>query len=345
MKSNKEMFRTIQAGGLIFSNMALLGETMDSFQGNSVISTHAANLRPNAPWRTQIMEDWVIVSVHQWDAVGFRAVLDREGKVNIYGTAARLSLSQAEDKVFQIPEAGVFGEAQSGLGYVNRIRAIGDQLYICGQARQVYQFEWDGKTLESGKWRNIAGAMRQAPMSDAPEGHGEDFDKWLDENDTIDLVDIHGTSSQDIYVVGDQTWHFNGQSWRKIELPTDEPMAAITLLEGNRVVLVGHNSSVLIGNQASGFVDISSVDDNQNFVGVAWYDNQLWLASNLGLYRCDPAIKKIEKYETNLQPDLQDTHQLEAKDGVLWSFGFKDLAHFDGKVWTRIDHPDNPLIR
>lgn len=48
---------------------------------------------------------------------------------------------------------------------------------------------------------------------------------------------------------------------------------------------------------------------------------------------------------TGLTPELQDAHVLEAKDGVLWSFGFKDLAWFDGKQWTRVDHPDNPPIK
>ncbi len=36
---------------------------------------------------------------------------------------------------------------------------------------------------------------------------------------------------------------------------------------------------------------------------------------------------------------------LEAKHGILWSFGLKDLAWFGGKRWTWVDHPDNPPIR
>ena len=52
------------------------------------------------------------------------------------------------------------------------------------------------------------------------------------------------------------------------------------------------------------------------------------------------AARKIERYATDLKPDLKDTHMLEAKDGILWSFGFKDLAWFDGSRWTRVDHPD-----
>ena len=75
------------------------------------------------------------------------------------------------------------------------------------------------------------------------------------------------------------------------------------------------------------------------------FGDKLFLASSLGLFTYDAAQKKIERYVTTLTPDLQDTHILEAKDSVLWSFGFKDLAYFDGKRWTRVDHPDNPPIR
>jgi hypothetical protein len=107
----------------------------------------------------------------------------------------------------------------------------------------------------------------------------------------------------------------------------------------------GHNGTVLIGNAAKGFIDLSSVEDNQNFVGVEWYQEKLFLASNVGLFTYDPRRQKIEKLTTTLKPELKDTHMLEAKDGVLWSFGFKDLAYFDGKTWTRVQHPDNDPIR
>jgi hypothetical protein len=69
------------------------------------------------------------------------------------------------------------------------------------------------------------------------------------------------------------------------------------------------------------------------------------LASNFGMFTSNPSTRKIERYVSNLQPDLKDTHMPEAKDGILWSFGLKDLARFDGKRWTRVDHPDNPPIR
>jgi hypothetical protein len=295
---------------------------------------------PNWVWNDY---DWLVVSVCRWGA-GLRCVLSREGDVNIYGPGGK------PDHTFQIPEAGVFSDHATGLGYVNRIRAIGASLYVCGQSRQVWRFEWDGKSLNRGRWVDAAGPMRQPPLPE-PEGEleGDALDAWLEAHDAIDLVDIDGPAENDLYAVGDEAWHFDGRRWTQLDLPTDEPLAGIKVLDADRIVFVGHNGTLLLGSAKRGFTELSSADDNQNFTGVEWFEGKLYLASNQGLFVYDTAPpqheRRIERCNTALQPELQDAHQLEALGGVLWSFGFKDLAWFDGRDWTRVDHPDNPPIR
>jgi hypothetical protein len=338
-----DLYRTTQSGCLISADLPLLVETLDHLENNSVISTYAPKLRPGKPWRSQIVENWLLVSASFLESSELRCVLSREGQVNIYGPGGK------PDHTFQIPEAGVFCETANDLGYVNRVRAVGSDLYVCGQSRQVYRFDWNGKDLNAGQWVNVAGLMRQPPMPEPPDeatqAADEDaLDRWMDENEAIDLVDIHGPSKDDLYSVGDEAWHWNGTQWRQLELPTDEPLAAIKVLNPKEVCFVGHNGTLLFGNATDGFKDLSSTDDNQNFTAVEWFDGRLFMASNFGLFTYDPTRKRIQPYKTDLKTELQDTHHLEAKDGVLWSFGFKDLAFFDGKSWTRVDHPDNPPI-
>lgn len=336
---NKELFRTTQAGCLIHGELPLLAEMLDGFAGNGVISTYAPSLRPIKPWRSQLMEGWHLVSATFEPSSELRGILSREGQVNLYGPGGK------PDHSFQLPEAGVFGDSAVGLGYVNRIRAVGKELYVCGQSRQVYRFDWNRRDLAQGRWVDMAGSMRQPPLPEPPDEADEQaFNAWLDANDAIDLVDINGSAENDLYAVGDEAWHWNGRQWQQLVLPTDEPLAAIRILNPREVILVGHNGTLLWGNAADGFRDLSSVDDNQNFTGVEAFDGKLFLASNLGLFCYDFGTHRIAPYQTPLQPDLRDTHQLEAKDGVLWSFGFKDLARFDGKTWERIHHPDNPRI-
>jgi hypothetical protein len=335
--------KTIQSGAAIDNMTIILAESLDYARDKdyeiSFVSGYAPIQHPDDPWGTKPYENWFVVSLCHQVKNNLRAVLSREGQVRVYGPGGK------PDHTFQIPEAGVFGDAANDLGYVNRIRTIGDSLYVCGMSRQVYRFTWDGKDLSTGEWINVAGSMRQPPSSEPPDDDGDAFDQWLEDSDSIDLVDVAGVSEKDIYAVGDEVWHFDGQAWRQLEMPSQEPLAAIKILDSKRIVLVGHNGSLLIGSAKDGFSELSTIDDNQNFTAVEWFEDKLFLASNFGLFTYDPVKKKIEKYATTLKPDLKDTHLLEAKDGVLWSFGFKDLAYFDGKKWTRVDNPDNPAIR
>ena len=338
--------KTIQCGTVAKADEILVGSTSDDPRVADIDLTYIFRINVDLPERTVSTwvwkdYDWTIVSLSCDARSNLRTVLSREGQVRLYGPGGK------PDHTYQIPEAGVFGDAAIGLGYVNRIRAIGDHLYVCGQSRQVWRFEWDGKHLASGRWVDAAGPMRQPAISDPPDdpSDADAFDRWLDDNDAVDLVDIAGTSDNDIYAVGDQCWHWDGHQWQQVALPTDEPLAAIKVMSRELVYFVGHNGTLLAGNARDGFNDLSSVDDNQNFTGVEWFGERLFLASNLGLFTHDPATGRIERYTTDLSPDLQDTRLLEAKDGTLWSFGFKDLAWFDGVRWTRVDHPDNPPIR
>ncbi len=337
--------KTITSAALIKAEEPFFSESPDALENTdidlTVVSRYDPEFQDGNGWTGWVYEDWIVVSLSYWAAIDIRCVLSKEGQCCLYGPEGK------PDVYSQIPEAGVFATTAIGLGYVNRIRAIGDQLYVCGQSRQIWRFEYDGKDLATGQWRDFAGDMRQPPMPELDEDlEDEALDAWLDEHDNaIDFLDIHGSANDDIYAVGDETWHWDGESWQQLHLPTDEPIAAIEVVSATQIYLVGHNGTVLAGNALDGFTDISDIDDNQNFIGVAWFKDSLYLAAPEGLYRYNQDTKQIERYETGLVPELQDAHMLEAKDGVMWSFGFKDLAWFDGQQWTRLDHPDNPPIR
>ncbi|QEI07096.1 hypothetical protein FXN63_15555 [Pigmentiphaga aceris] len=336
--------KTIQAGCALDGATIMLAESLDYAQDNayevSFVAAYAPRYLADDPWRVRAYEAWTVVSVAFWDAFGLRCVLSREGQVRLYGPGG------TPDHTSQIADAGVFNDTAIGLGYVNRIRAIGDHLYVCGQSRQVWCFAFDGQDFASGTWRDLAAGMRQVPMPEMDEAlDGDALDDWLGAHDAVDLVDINGTATDDLYAVGDEAWHWDSREWRQLALPVDEPLHAIEVVSRDVIYLVGHNGTVLAGNARDGFVNLSRTEDNQNFTSAACFEGSLFLAAPEGLYCYDANSKRIAPYFTGLTPELQDAHQLEAKDGILWSFGFKDLAWFDGKDWTRVDHPDNPPIR
>jgi hypothetical protein len=131
----------------------------------SFTSIYQPNEIPNDPWGGKPYTDHQLVSCCHWphlpSGIDFRCVLSEEGMVNVYGPGGK------PDRTFQIPEAGVFGSGAAGYGYVQRIRAIGDGLYVCGAHRQVYRYLPGERNPLSGRWANIAGPMRQPPLGRA----------------------------------------------------------------------------------------------------------------------------------------------------------------------------------
>ena len=49
----------------------------------------------------------------------------------------------------------------------------------------------------------------------------------------------------------------------------------------------------------------------------------------------------IRRVITGLPHEVEDSAILDVREGVLWSFGYKDVVSFDGDQWTRLEHPSN----
>lgn len=166
------------------------------------------------------------------------------------------------------------------------------------------------------------------------------------------LADIQAADESDIYICGGLPgafgyegclYRWNGMAWILIELPTSERLTSMYREAGGALWICGANGTLLQGDAVEGFVDVSTVHDNQLFYSLTKFNGMIYLASNLGLFMYDGT--SITKVQTGLFPELQGVGSVDAIDGVLWSIGSKDIAKFDGHVWTRIDHPDNPRIR
>lgn len=334
--------KTIWSGCALGSREILLASTSDDPRASGTDLTFVFRIKidtsnsaqPEWVWTDY---DWSVVSVCYDPLRDLRCVLSREGDVNIYGPGGD------PDETFHIREAGVFGSSAAGLGYVNRIRAIGGQLYVCGQSRQVWRTDFDGPHLMSCQWTDLAGVMRQSPPPEVPDDP-DLLDQWLDAHNAVDFVDVDGTSDADISVVGDEVWHWEGCAWQQIVLPNDLPLNAIKVVSPSQVFLAGRGG-LLVGNARDGFTTATSRTTGENFTSIEWFEGKLYLASPVGLHFYDPETRNIVRYPTRLAPELRDVHSLEARDDVLWSFGLKDVARFDGYAWVRVDHPDNSPIR
>jgi hypothetical protein len=262
-----------------------------------------------------------IVCIHDLDAYNMYW-LTEEGQVGRTGEDEYLHYERIEG-------SGVHNETAQNWGYLNRLRYLHGSLYAIGNSGQVYQ------RLGKDQWAHMDEGMLQSPIT---------ADR--DSREMVNLNDIGGSTSNDLYACGDygHLFHWNGAQWTRLTLQDHiSHLEEIAVVSATEIYICGYNGCLLKGNAKDGFTDISAVDVNVAFLSLRWFNGTLFLAAAEGLFTFDG--NRIVSYETNLKPDLQGAHQLDSADGILWSFGYKDLAYFDGTTWTRVDHPDNPRIR
>jgi hypothetical protein len=213
--------------------------------------------------------------------------------------------------VDRIPGAGL--GVSGSYGYVNTIRNIDGELYVCGYGRQVYR-------RRAGLWASIA-------------------DDILTRETGRGFFDIDGADKQHIYAVG---WHgevyfYDGKRWHRDNSPTTLYLASVRCLSAEEVWICGDNGIVLHGK-----VNQWNVIQDDNFRG-HWYcieehTGTVYLAGHASLAYVDGDA--IAPVDTGLNKDIT-THRLHAKEGLLWSIGEKDILVFDGNSWQEILHPDN----
>lgn len=334
MSKTEWTFRTGYAG--VFDDeiyVSAAADVFEIFERYTTLYTWSPGLAKqeghSSPWVYK-SEDWLVRSVtglfkknsEDW----WYCALSEEGDVLFTGDGYVTE---------KIPGAGVNSEDSVGWGYLADIQQIGEHLYACGYSGQVY------KRMGPNDWRHMDAGLLQDPATPM--------------EDTIALSVINGPHENALYAAGYQhaewlppkAFFFNGQQWAELKLPeVAERIVNMYVESPSRIWMCGSNGTLLLGNAKDGFKSLSTVDDNQLFTSVCKFQDQMYLASNVGLFVYDPARHDlgIRKVTTHLTPELQDANIVDSYDKVLWSIGPKDIARFDGQKWERIHHPDNPRI-
>ena len=234
-----------------------------------------------------------------------------------------------------IPDAGVNRDDSAGFGYISNIQQIGIHLYACGFSGQVY------KRHGSNDWKHMDEGLLQ--KSGTP----------MDE--VIALTKINGFDENSIYAAGYQytdwfppkVFFFNGIKWKEIIMPeVVERITDIYIESPQRIWMCGANGTLIVGNADDGFQSLSTINDNKLFTSISKFKNDIYLASDAGLFIYNPNDHElgIKKVTSTLHPDIQDANIVSPHGNVLWSIGHKDINRFDGKNWERIHHPDNKKI-
>lgn len=211
----------------------------------------------------------------------------------------------------QIPGAGLLDP--DGHGYVNTIKNINGELYVCGYHRQVYKHV-------GNEWLSIA----------------EDI---LTRETARGFFDIDGTNSFNVYAVGweGEIYFHDGQVWRRDDSPTNAHLTSVRCVASDKVWICGKGGILLHGSFGR-WQEIREVGFTDNWYCIEEYEGTIYLAGNAVLAYLDG--NTIRPIDVGLKRRIT-THRLHNKDGLLWSIGEKDILVFDGKSWREIPHPDN----
>lgn len=201
-------------------------------------------------------------------------------------------------------------------GFLNQIKSIAGELYICGYGGQVYR-------RGPGGWQHQDQGVLESTIDAS----------------SVDLQDIDGLSADDLYVVGTggNMHHYDGSRWSRIDSPTNRHLLRVLAVAPDEVYVSGSGGTLLVGSRGK-WQDISHPNPDLDFWGMAHYRGDLYLAFATGLVR-----RRGGQFEY-VKPVAGRTlshHRLHANDGVLWSFGLDDLFWFDGTTWHEEVCPDN----
>jgi hypothetical protein len=222
-----------------------------------------------------------------------------------------------------IADAGLFKPTSLGLGYLGGIKQLNGDLFAFGFRGQIY------RRAAPGKW--------------------EHFDEGLlgSTDDEFDLTDmcISGGSFYAVTALGSggRICSRSNGIWVDEFNPSGDWLNAVAAHPASGTVWVcGRNGALLHGDAKSGFTSAGNLGCYEEFLSIAFFKGQVWLNSANAIYTF--ASGALSKVDTGLVPKLQNAHRLQVVGDVLWSFGYDDVARFDGEKWTRFVCPGTKLF-
>jgi len=165
---------------------------------------------------------------------------------------------------------------------------------------------------------------------------------------TLGFGCIDGFSEQDIYAAGNRgdVWHFNGEHWRRVDVPTNSEIQSILCAPNGSVYLASWDGHFIQGREDRWTL----VEHEFGSVGwgdLSWFKDMVYLASMSHLFRYDH--KKISTVDTSprsaqRQSETTSSLMVVGDDEELVVSGANTIRMFDGSEWSELlNRPMNML--
>ncbi len=201
---------------------------------------------------------------------------------------------------------------------ITNVKTINKKAYAISIHRQVYRRD------DIDTWPNIS-----KQISDDVLSNGEVVEKG-------GFNDIDGFAENDLYAVGydGDCWHFNGNSWRKIQLPVNIWLKTVCCAEDGFVYIGGMFETILKG-KGDDWEIISSKDSENLILKIVSFQGEVYLSTLYGLFRLNG--DNPEEIDFDGLPVSEfgylDTNINNTK---LVTGGPLAAYFFDGKSWNQL---------
>ncbi|UGX87053.1 hypothetical protein [Phyllobacterium meliloti] len=266
--------------------------------------------------------------------------LSNEGLVEI--------ANSSEEIREKIPDAGI-RDLEPGrpiLGYVNNIKEIDGQLFVCGSSGQIYRRDPD-------KWQAIDGGLvaksqsiqsRIAQRDNVRRDNERLRDNVKDQLDIPELIAIDGLNVDGVYTVGlgGQLYYFDGRVWNKQNTSTKEHLLDLHCVSDDEVIVSGYRQTLLSGNARDGFQLLHESNEDIKFWSVRKFQGEIYVGTVQGLRRFNGSTFDIIRQSDIGFDETTVIQQIDSvSDSYLWIVGDKHAFRYDGKIVQKFLHPDN----
>jgi hypothetical protein len=205
---------------------------------------------------------------------------------------------------------------QHKYGYLHQIRAIDDELFICGYRRQVYH-------RKGSRWELISADILDSRV----KGPWNGFES------------IDGFSKDDLYAVGDEgeIWHFNGKTWTQCDSPTNQHLADVRCL-GDKVWICGDGGIIFSGDKDRWEMVWDNEEPSESWWSLERFQDRIYIAGHNFLGTLEDG--DLVQIDVGIKDDIT-TQTLHHKEGILWSIGAEDILAYDGNQWKELVCPEN----
>jgi hypothetical protein len=200
-------------------------------------------------------------------------------------------------------------------------------VYAYGLVRSVFKYkgikEWENITTET-KHPNL--------YADVNKSKSNLVGSW------VGFSALDGFNANDIYAGGNQGdfWHYNGQKWRKIDLPTNFDISTITCGKDGLVYVGCRIGEVIIGRDNVWEV----IGKAKEITHSCWFDGKAYLSSKDGrIYTYDEKKKDLveAKFKTKYPQYMHHFMRgIASCEECLVAYTSVQAYAYDGEIWHEI---------